>query len=66
MVEFLYTEQTPLGDRMSIKFRHLMEALAPSYKQYIRIAQAATETPTKTGKILELNDQIAGFIVLDL
>jgi len=39
-----------------------MEALAPSYKQYIRIAQAATETPTKTGKILELNDQIAGFI----
>jgi len=58
----LYTEQTPLGDRMSIKFRHLMEALAPSYKQYIRIAQAATETPTKTGKILELNDQIAGFI----
>jgi hypothetical protein len=58
----LYTDQTPLGDRVSIKFRHLMEALAPSYKQYIRIAQAATETPTKTGKILELNDQIAGFI----
>ena len=29
----LYTEQTPVGDRMAIKFRHLMEALAPSYKQ---------------------------------
>jgi hypothetical protein len=58
----LYTDQTPLGDRVSIKFRHLMEALAPSYKQYIRIAQAAAETPTKTGKILELDDQIAGLI----
>ena len=58
----LYTEQTPLGDRVSIKFRHLMEALAPSYRQYIRIGQAATQTPTKTGKILELNDQVAGLI----
>ena len=58
----LYTEQTPIGDRMSIKFKHLMEALAPSYKQFIRIGQAATGTPTKTGKTLELDDQIAGFI----
>ena len=58
----LYTDQTPIGDRMSIKFRHLMEALAPSYKQYIRIGQAALEKPTKTGQILELDDQIAGFI----
>jgi hypothetical protein len=58
----LYTDQTPVGDRMSIKFRHLMEALAPSYKQYIRIGQAATGTPTKTGDILQLDDQIAGLI----
>ena len=58
----LYTDQTPIGDRMAIKFRHLMEALAPSYKQYIRIGQAALEKPTKTGQILELDDQIAGFI----
>jgi hypothetical protein len=58
----LYTEQTPLGDRMSIKFRHLMEALAPSYKQYVRIGQAALEKPTKTGEILQLDDQIAGLI----
>ncbi len=58
----LYTDQTPLGDRVSIKFRHLMEALAPSYKQYIRIGQAALEKPTKTGDILELDDQIAGLI----
>jgi hypothetical protein len=39
-----------------------MEALAPSYKQGVRIYQAATETPTKTGQILQLDDQIAGFI----
>jgi len=58
----LYTDQTPLGDRVSIKFRHLMEALAPSYRQYIRIGQAATQTPTKSGKILDLDDQIAGLI----
>ena len=58
----LYTDQTPIGDRMSIKFRHLMEALAPSYKQFIRIGQAATGTPTKTGQTLQLDDQIAGFI----
>ena len=57
----LYTDQTAIGDRMYIKFRHLMEALLPSYKQYIRLGQAALERPTKTGKILELNDQIAGF-----
>jgi len=56
----LYTEQTPVGDRMAIKFRHLMEALAPSYKQYLRLAQAATKRPTKSGEILELDDQIAG------
>ena len=60
--KILYTEQTPIGDKMSIKFRHLMEALAPSYKQGVRIYQAATETPTKTGQTLQLDDQIAGFI----
>ncbi len=58
----LYTDQTPIGERLSIKFRHLMEALAPSYKQYVRIGQAALEKPTKTGDILELDDQIAGLI----
>jgi hypothetical protein len=57
----LYTDQTAVGDRAYIKFRHLMEALLPSYKQYIRIGQAALERPNKSGKVLELNDQIAGF-----
>ena len=58
----LYTDQTPAGDRLAIKFRHLMEALAPSYKQYIRVGQAITDSPTKTGDILELDDQLAGLI----
>jgi hypothetical protein len=56
----LYTEQTPVGDRMAIKFRHLMEALAPSYKQYIRVGLAATGRPTKSGETLDLSDQISG------
>ena len=38
-----------------------MEALLPSYKQYIRLGQAALERPNKSGKILELGDQVAGF-----
>ena len=57
----LYTDQTPIGDRAYIKFRHLMEALLPSYKQYIRLGQAALKRPNKSGKILELGDQVAGF-----
>ena len=57
----LYTDQTSIGDRAYIKFRHLMEALLPSYKQYVRIGQAALEKPNKSGKVLELSDQIAGF-----
>ena len=57
----LYTDQTSIGDRAYIKFRHLMEALLPSYKQYIRIGQAVLEKPNKSGKVLELSDQIAGF-----
>jgi len=57
----LYTDQTPVGDRAYIKFRHLMDALLPSYKQYIRVTQAALGKPNKSGKILELGDQVAGF-----
>ena len=56
----LYTDQTPVGDVAQIRFRHLMEALLPQYKPYIRIVQAATGKPNKLGEILELDDQIAG------
>ena len=56
----LYTDQTPPGDVAQIRFRHLLEALLPQYKPYIRIAQAATGKPNKLGEVLALNDQIAG------
>ena len=56
----LYTDQTPGGDVAQIRFRHLIEALLPQYKPYIRIAQAATGKPNKLGEVLGLNDQIAG------
>jgi len=56
----LYTDQTPVGDKAQIRFRHLMEALLPQYKPYIRIIEAATGRPNKFGEVLGLNDQIAG------
>ena len=33
----LYTDQTSFGDTKAIQFRHLLEALAPSYKQGVRL-----------------------------
>ena len=48
----LYTDETSFGDRLSIQFMHLGQALAPSYKQYQRIGQAAFGTPTKRGRRL--------------
>lgn len=56
----LYTDQTPVGDKAHIRFRHLMEALLPQYKPYIRVIEAATGKPNKLGEVLGLNDQIAG------
>jgi len=60
----LYTEQTPVGDRVKIRFLHLGEALAPSYKQYQRLIQASTRTPTKRGEQLDVGPEIAGFMGL--
>jgi len=60
----LYTEQTSAGDKAAIRFLHLGNALAPSYKQYIRLLQAATETPTKRGEELDVGPEIAGFMGL--
>ena len=63
----LYTDQTSFGDKKKIQFTHLMEALAPSYKQGVRLYQTATDTPTErgdflTGETLGMNDQILGFM----
>ena len=58
----LYTDETSAGDKAAIRFRHLGNALAPSYKQFQRLYQAATKTPTKRGDLLEVDDEIAGFM----
>ena len=65
----LYTDETSFGDKKAIQFRHLLEALAPSYRQGVRLYQTATDTPTKTGQFLEgetlgINDQVLGFMGL--
>jgi hypothetical protein len=58
----LYTDQTPIGDKMSIRFSHLLKTIDPSLQKYGRVIQAATQTPTKTGEQLELNDELAGLV----
>ncbi len=60
----LYTDQTSFGDKRAIEFMHLGNALAPSYKQYGRLIQAATQTPTKRGETLDVGPEIAGFMGL--
>jgi hypothetical protein len=60
----LYTDQTSLGDKMAIQFMHLGKALAPSYKQFQRLGQASFGTPDKTGEILDIGPELAGFMGL--
>jgi len=60
----LYTDQTPVGDKVKIRFLHLGDALAPSYKQYKRLIQAGTRTPTSRGELLDVGPEIAGFMGL--
>ncbi len=58
----LYTDETPFGDRLSIQFMHLGQALAPSYKQYQRIGQAAFGVPNKRGDELEIGPELGGLM----
>ncbi len=60
----LYTDQTSTGDKMAIRFLHLGEALAPSYKQFLRLGQASFGTPTKRGDQLDIGPELAGFMGL--
>ena len=60
----LYTDQTSAGDKAAIRFLHLGNALAPSYKQFVRLAQATTETPDARGNVLDVGPEIAGFMGL--
>jgi len=43
---------------------HLGNALAPSYKQFLRIGSAAFGTPDKTGEVLDIGPELAGFMGL--
>ena len=60
----LYTDQTSAGDKAAIRFLHLGEALAPGYKQFVRLGQAAFGTPTKRGDELNIGPELAGFMGL--
>jgi hypothetical protein len=58
----LYTEQTPAGNKAAIRFLHLGQALAPSYRQFQRLGQAAFGLPTKRGDELNIGPELAGFM----
>ena len=60
----LYTDQTSAGDKAAIRFLHLGEALAPGYKQFVRLGQAAFGVPTKRGDELDIGPELAGFMGL--
>ena len=60
----LYTDQTSAGDKMQIQLMHLGNALAPSYKQFLRLGSAAFGTPDKTGEVLNIGPELAGFMGL--
>jgi len=60
----LYTDQTPAGDRVALTFLHLGEALAPSYRQFQRLGQAAFGTPDKRGEILDIGPELGGLMGL--
>jgi hypothetical protein len=62
--KLLYTDQTSAGDKAKIRFLHLGEALAPSYKQFQRLGEASFGIPTKTGEQLEIGPELAGFMGL--
>ena len=59
----LYTEQTPLGDKIDIITKHLLKTLVPlSAPQFERLGKAITGEPSrKTGEFYEIGDEVAGF-----
>ena len=53
----LYTDQTSAGNKAAIRFLHLGQALAPSYRQFQRLGQATFGTPTKRADELTLGPE---------
>ena len=60
----LYTDQTSAGNKAAIRFLHLGQALAPSYRQFQRLGQAAFGIPTKRGDELTMGPELLGFMGL--
>jgi len=58
----LYTDQTSFGDKQKIKFLHVGQALAPSFKSYDRLIRAGANIPGKRGEDYQLDDETAGFM----
>ena len=63
----LYTDQTAAGEKLGISIRHLAVALAPSYKQFVRIGLGATDRVGpflgvgKRGEEYRVLPEVAGF-----
>jgi hypothetical protein len=58
--KILYTDETPVNERVQRTIMHLAEALAPSYKPFTRTYQAITGTPGKGGETYEVPYEFAG------
>ena len=59
----LYTEQTPLGERVYITAAHLVESQLPgSIEQFKRIGLSVVENPDKYGREYEFGDELAGVL----
>ena len=58
----LYTDQTPVGERITKIFKHLVKSQAPfSYLQMKRLGLAINEKADAYGTRFELSDELAGF-----
>ena len=58
----LYTDETPVGERITKIFKHLVKSQAPfSFQQMKRLRLAITEKADAYGTRFELGDELAGF-----
>ena len=58
----LYTDETPLGDKVDIITKHIIKTVVPlSAQQFKRLGQAATGAPSERGEFYEVPDELAGF-----
>jgi len=59
----LYTEQTPLGEKVYITAAHLVESQLPgSVPQFQRLGLSLTEKPDEYGREFEFGDELGGVL----